>query len=206
MRMAIFFIGGSPCSGKSTVAQILADRYSLPYFKVDDHLERYLQAAATQGKPCCQRATQLTPEQNWMREPALQCEEELRIYEEIFDLVLAGLAALGSQQPIITEGAAYLPMLMQRQGIAVDRYLSITPTKDFQVTHYRQREWVPYVLEGCSDKETAFRNWMERDALFALEVQRQCASAGYMSIVNDGAVSVEDMVELVAGEFGFSAL
>lgn len=204
--MAIYFIGGSPCSGKSTVAQILAERHHLHYFKVDDYLDHYLQAAAAKGKPCCLRAAQLTPDENWMREPALQCEEELRIYQEIFSDVLADLAALGSQQDIITEGAAYLPTLMHRQGIAVDRYLSITPTKDFQVTHYRQREWVPYVLEGCSDKETAFRNWMERDALFALAVQKQCGNAGYMSIVNDGAVSVEDMVEMVAGTLGLSAL
>ena len=204
--MAIFFIGGSPCSGKSTVAQILADRHSLRYFKVDDHLDRYLQAAAAQGKPACQRAVQMTPDEIWMRDPQLQCEEELRIYEEIFDLILADLAALSSQQDIITEGAAYLPMLMQRQRIAVDRYLSITPTKDFQVTHYRQREWVPYVLEGCRDKETAFRNWMERDALFALAVQQQCMDAGYASIVNDGAVSVENMVEMVAGALGLTAI
>lgn len=202
--MAIFFIGGSPCSGKSTVAQILADRHHLHYFKVDDHLDRYLQTAAAQGKPACQRATRMTPDEIWMRDPRLQCEEELRIYEEIFDLVLADLAALGHQQDIITEGAAYLPSLMRQQGIR--RYLSITPTKDFQVTHYRQREWVPYVLEGCSDKETAFRNWMERDALFALTVQQQCMDAGYVSIVNDGAVSVEDMVEMVAGALGLSAL
>lgn len=204
--MVIYFIGGSPCSGKSTVAQILADRHCLRYFKVDDHLDRYLQTAAAQGKPACQRATQMTPDEIWMRDPQLQCEEELRIYEEIFDLILADLAALGSQQDIITEGAAYLPMLMQRQRIAVDRYLSITPTKDFQVTHYRQREWVPYVLEGCRDKETAFRNWMERDALFALTVQQQCMDAGYVSIVNDGGVSVEDMVEMVAGALGLSTL
>ena len=204
--MAITFIGGSPCSGKSTMAQILADRHNLRYFKVDDHLDRYLQTASVQGKPACQRAVQMTPDEIWMRDPHLQCQEELRIYEEIFDLILADLAALGHQQDIITEGAAYLPSLMQRQRIAVDRYLSITPTKDFQVIHYRQREWVPYVLEGCRDKAAAFDNWMERDALFALAVQQQCMDAGYVSIVNDGGVSVEDMVEMVAGTLGLSAI
>ena len=184
------------------MAQLLADRHNLRYFKVDDHLDRYLQAAAAQGKPACQRATRMIPDEIWMRDPRLQCQEELRIYEEIFDLILADLAALGHQQDIITEGAAYLPSLMQRQRIAVDRYLSITPTKDFQVTHYRQREWVPYVLEGCRDKAAAFDNWMERDALFALAVQQQCMDAGYVSIVNDGGVSVEDMVEMVEERLG----
>lgn len=36
--MNIYFIGGSPCSGKSTVTEILSKKYDLYYFKVDDFL------------------------------------------------------------------------------------------------------------------------------------------------------------------------
>lgn len=202
--MAIYFIGGSPCSGKSTVAQALSEKYDLQYFKVDDHLERYLKLGAADGKPCCTRAVQMSPEQNWMREPLVQCEEELSIYEEIFAYVLMDLENFGSQKNIITEGAAYLPVLAERQQIPFNRYLSITPTKDFQVFHYSQREWVPYVLAECSDKAKAFDNWMERDALFAKAVQKQCADAGYVSIVHHGEIPVEEMIARVASHFGFS--
>ena len=38
----IYYMGGSPCSGKSTAAEILAERYGLYYFKVDDYLEKYI--------------------------------------------------------------------------------------------------------------------------------------------------------------------
>lgn len=40
--MNIYFIGGSPCSGKSTVAEILSRKYDLHYFKVDDYLDTYM--------------------------------------------------------------------------------------------------------------------------------------------------------------------
>ena len=33
--MTVYYIGGSPCSGKSTVAEALAARYGLTYFKAD---------------------------------------------------------------------------------------------------------------------------------------------------------------------------
>lgn len=33
--MNIYYIGGSPCAGKSSVAEILSRRYGLNYFKVD---------------------------------------------------------------------------------------------------------------------------------------------------------------------------
>lgn len=37
----IYYIGGSPCAGKSTVAEILSQKYDLYYFKVDDFLDDY---------------------------------------------------------------------------------------------------------------------------------------------------------------------
>ena len=142
----------------------------------------------------------MSPEEIWMREPQLQCEEELTFYEEVFEFVMADLKKINAKG-IITEGAAYLPKLMKAKGISSDQYLAITPTATFQIEHYKQREWVPYVLEGCSDKENAFSNWMNRDILFAKEVQRQCAAEQYHSIINDGNVTVEQMVEKVVACF-----
>ena len=199
--MNTYFIGGSPCSGKSTVAEILAEKYDLYYFKVDDFLEEYTRLGAAKGYVICKKQEDMGPEQIWMREPQLQCEEELTFYEEVFEFVMADLEKINAKG-IIAEGAAYLPKLMKKLGVSKDRYLSITPTKEFQVEHYSQREWVPYVLEGCSDKEKAFANWMERDALFAKEVQRQCAEEEYVSIVNDGNIGVDEMVGMVVVQFG----
>ena len=42
--MNIYYIGGSPCAGKSSVAEILLRRYGLNYFKIDDFLDRSMQA------------------------------------------------------------------------------------------------------------------------------------------------------------------
>ena len=60
---------------------------------------------------------------------------------------------------------------------------------------------MPYVLDGCSDKEQAFCNWMDRDALFAVEVQEQCQKQHYTSVVNDGKITFEALVELVGTHF-----
>ena len=200
--MAVYYIGGSPCSGKSTVASALAERYGLTYFKVDDHLDRYMQMGAADQKACCTKMEKLTPDQIWMRDPLTQCEEELRIYEEIFEYILADLDNCTSSGGIITEGAAYLPLLAKRCHIPFGQYLSITPTKEFQVFHYSQREWVPYILAECSDKAKAFDNWMERDALFAEAVRQQCEELGYASIVNDGTIAVNELISQAASHFG----
>ena len=199
--MSIYFIGGSPCSGKSTVTEILSKKYDLYYFKVDDFLDKYTKQGASKGYEICTKQETLSPEEIWMRESQLQCDEEFTFYEEIFEFVMDDLRQIEAKG-IITEGAAFVPKLMKRIGISMDRYVSITPTKDFQITHYSQRVWVPYVLEGCSDKDKAFSNWMGRDVLFAKEVQRQCGQEQYMSIVNDGSIEVDKMVKMVASNFG----
>lgn len=199
---SIYFIGGSPCSGKSTVTEILAKEFDLHYFKVDDYLDKYIESAAAVGSEKCTKAGLMNPEEIWMRDPSIQCAEELQIYEDIFPLILSDLKQLPCDRPIITEGAAYLPKLMKTLAIPRNMYLSITPTAEFQVSHYRQREWVPYVLEGCSDKEKAFSNWMDRDILFAEEVRRQCSKENYLSLVNDGKLSIADIANMVALHFG----
>ncbi len=200
--MNIYLIGGSPCSGKSTVAHAISEKYGFDYFKVDDHLDRYMQKGAADGKASCRKIQSMTPEMIWMREPQEQCDEELRIYEEIFPYVLADLKDMDSRRGIITEGAAYLPALIKGFGIPSDRYISITPTEEFQISHYRQREWVPYVLEGCSDKAAAFDNWMCRDVLFAKAVRQQCDALNYASLITDGKKNTEEMLGMVCAHFG----
>uniref|UniRef100_UPI004056FDBB hypothetical protein n=1 Tax=Acetatifactor sp. TaxID=1872090 RepID=UPI004056FDBB len=103
---------------------------------------------------------------------------------------------------MIAEGAAFLPQLMLRERIAKKHYISITPIKEFQIEHYRKREWLPFILEGCSDKEKAFENWMNRDALFAEAVRRQCEEIGYVSLVTDGTISIDKMFDTVCKHFG----
>lgn len=68
----VYYIGGSPCAGKSSVAEILSRKYGLCYFKVDDFLDRYIQAGAWKECPVCRKVTSMNAEQIWMREPILQ--------------------------------------------------------------------------------------------------------------------------------------
>ncbi len=195
-----YFIGGSPCSGKSTITEILAKKYDLYYFKVDDFLDKFIDRGVGESRTVCMQIRSMTPDETWMRDPIEQCEEELAWYREVFDYVCEEIAQIQNANNVrgfIAEGAAYLPTLMKSLDVPYNRYLSITPTKDFQMFHYSQRDWVPYVLQDCSDKEKAFENWMERDALFAEDVQRQCEETGYLSLINDGETEIDEMVRIV---------
>nr|MBR4281799.1 hypothetical protein [Clostridia bacterium] len=198
--MVIYCIGGSPCSGKSTVAEALAAHYSLPCFKVDNHLDDFTARGAAAGLPVCQRILQMSADETWLRPPRVQCREELDYYREIFPFVMEKLAEANVPR-IITEGAAFLPGLMAETA----HYIAVTPSRAFQVSRYSQRPWVPHVLQDCTDKERAFANWMERDALFAEEVRRQCTRLRLPHLLTDGTVPPEERLRQVAARFGLDA-
>ncbi len=103
---------------------------------------------------------------------------------------------ISCENGVITEGAAYVPKLIKQLGLPHNRYISITPTEEFQISHFKRREFVSYVLDGCSD--------MERDILFAQEVQKQCYEERYASIINDGSIEIDELVSRVAKHFALS--
>ena len=113
----IYYIGGSPCSGKTTLTELLAKRHGLYHFKVDDYLEDYTTRGRSKGKPVCTRITKMSANETWMRSPELQNQEELEFYREIFEYVLFDLNRKNDKRAIITEGAAYLPELMKKNAL-----------------------------------------------------------------------------------------
>ena len=194
MNKRVLFIGGSPCSGKSTAAERISKEYGAYYFKVDDFLDKFTHNAAKKGYPACKNSVTMKPDEIWMREPLIQCEDEFLIYDEISELVFECLEKIDADF-IVTEGAAYTPNVMMKHG--KKEYISIIPTPDFQISHYKEREWVPYILEGCSDKQQAFHNWMERDILFAEQVKAECEENAVPCIVNDGTRTQDEMFSII---------
>ncbi len=200
----IYFVGGSPCAGKSTVCEDISKKYDLYYFKVDDFLDKYMKKAALNDKPLCKKNLSMTFEEIWMRDPVTQKDEELGIYKEIFEYVIHDLENISCDKDILTEGCAYLPTLIKKLGVQNTSYLAIIPTKDFQILHYQKRPYVSSMLEGCLNKKEAFGNWMERDFLFSKEIERECKNENFKVIINDGKTNIDEIIMEVVNHFDIS--
>ena len=187
--MMLYMIGGSPCSGKSTIASLLARQYQLLHIKLDDLVEEMMSQASADSQPICLLRQDRNPEE--------MADEEWRFYEEIFPYVKSYLIK-NQDTPLLVEGAGLLPHLVKELECPASSYLCLTPTADFQKKHYRQREWVPYVLEGTTNPEKAFENWMQRDILFAQMVRQEAVLLGYPSLITDGSQSENQTAEEVA--------
>ncbi|MDR1821547.1 MAG: AAA family ATPase [Oscillospiraceae bacterium] len=200
----IYYLGGSPCAGKSTIAEKISERYGFQYYKVDDFLAEFIASGGELGDKWLKHISEMSLDQFWLRDPVTLNEEALFTYEKLFPDFVRALEKLDKNTPVITEGAAFLPGLVNKLGVDKAHYVCMVPSKEFQIHHFKKRlpVWINDYLSSCSDKEKAFDNWMERDVLFASTVLKQAEEIGYSTLIVDGSVSVEESFQFVVNTFG----
>lgn len=193
-----FFIGGSPCSGKSTVCEKLSKEFDLHYYKIDDHDQNHLQRVDAQNHP--NMAKWVNPNWNdiWLRPIDIQVKEEFEFYRERFEMILDDLQAIKTDSNIIVEGAALLPELLNEISVDSGNVLYMIPTREFQYQKYSEREFIHYILKDCKDPKQAFNNWMERDSRFGEKVKSQANLYGYKTMIVDGSKTEEETFSRVA--------
>lgn len=196
----IYWLGGSPCSGKSTCAEILQKKFGLHYYKCDDHFAHHLEEGAKRAFPMSSIVKQVTHEYIFMRSDADNLRLPLELYAEHFSLILEDIASL--RRPLIIEGCALLPDLLARQKVAKQNVFYMTPKETFFRAEYKKRTWAHERLKETSDPAQAFENWMSRDVAFAREIAGRARLAGFACLEVDGSKSIAETVKQVANHFG----
>ncbi len=200
----IYWLGGSPCSGKSTIAELLAERYNLHYVNCDATFERHLQASDPAAQPTLHRLRTMSSDAIWLASVAKQVARVIAIYREEFPLLLAEMAALPADRPILAEGAALMPELVAQDPVRAQRSAWVVSTPAFQHHHYAARPWVADVLKDCRAPAQAFANWMARDVAFADYVATTAGAQGLPLLHVDGTQSIAENAAWVAAQFGLS--
>ena len=199
----VLWIGGSPCSGKSTIAATLAHAYGMTTYSCDDAVERHVRLAGAGQAPVMHRLSNAPCDELWMRPLNQQIGEEIAFYDEEFPFIRDDLLALPNDRPVIAEGAALMPRLLAGIGIPSDRSIWLVPSPSFQRDHYERRDWRHGVLEQCADQEGAWRNWMERDIGFAHHIANEAAALGRTCLVVDGTRPLDAMLGDVRRHLSF---
>lgn len=204
MTITRYWIGGSPCAGKSSISNQLACQFGLAIYHVDDHFARHCQQLDPVHHPALTHWNTSTWDERWMRPVDQLLGEVIACYDEHFSLLLEDLARIEEGKPLLIEGSALLPRRVADLQVAAERAIWIVPTADFQRQHYSQREWVNGILAQCDDPQRAFDNRMNRDADFAKWVSDEASKLGYSVLVVDGSQSLAANTEQVAKHFRFA--
>ncbi len=193
----IYWIGGSPCAGKSSIADTLAEKYRFDLYRCDDAYFTHAKLVTPEQQPVFHRLTHLSSDDLWMRPVAQQAQEEIALYHEEFPLILEDLLSRPRTRSILAEGAALLPECIHPLLLRPRQALWIVPTREFQMYHYTRREWAKDVVKTCTNPKQAFLNWMHRDIEFAQSIIDAATSRDLQILIVDGQHSLVENTELV---------
>jgi hypothetical protein len=201
----LFWLGGSPCGGKSSVIDWLSHHFHIPVYHIDAHIDRHLAMITPETQPALHRWETQTWDQRWLQPLDQLLQNAIDCYTEHFYLLLPELLELSATGPLIVEGNPLLPALIQPCLANPSHAIYLVAPPALLRQYYRQRDWAVTVLKQSSDPEQAFSNWMERDIAFARHVEAQCRQYHLRYLVSDENLSIETKAKEVAEHFGLDS-
>ncbi|MFD1774979.1 hypothetical protein [Paenibacillus rhizophilus] len=60
MEQAIYWIGGSACAGKSTIAKRFADKHDWELYSCDEHLNSHLSNISARNQPAMHKISRMS--------------------------------------------------------------------------------------------------------------------------------------------------
>jgi hypothetical protein len=198
----VYWIGGSPCAGKSTIADMLGQRFGLQVYHVDDDWRDRLARATDADQPTMARIERMSWSEVFMRPLDAMVADESSYCAEESAMIVEHLLGL-PPMPTIAEGTSFLPESVSSVQPDDRRAIWLVPSEAFQRAHYtlEKRPWIAEILADCDDPDGAFENWMARDVEFARRVAHEAVSRSLRVIEVDGSASIDDNADIVARHF-----
>ena len=197
----VFWLGGSPCAGKSSISEIIASRYGLDVYHVDEAFEVHAQRFDPVRQPTLTKWLASSWDQRWMQSADKLVQEVIACYQEHFTLILEDVFALPKGRPLLVEGTALLPRLVAKVLASQSHGIWLIPTASFQTAHYAERAWAQSIAAQCSNPEEAFQNWMLRDCRFAEWLEAEVSALQFSFLRIDGNRTITENAEAVAAHF-----
>jgi adenylate kinase family enzyme len=204
----VLWIGGSPCSGKSTISHTIARIYVFVDYHVDAWSGNHLARQIAAGDAEATAFVNMSIDQRWIeRSVETLTSEALSQWTRGFPLVIEDLLALPKETFTIAEGN-FFPACVAPYLSSPHQAIWLVPTDAF-CEQGRQRKWAELairqkrhgVYDEGSDPETHRRNIIARDRRLARYVQQQAEDMSLTVHVVDGSRSREEMTELVERHF-----
>ncbi len=198
---SVIWIGGSPCAGKTSVAQRLADRYGLTVYHFDRHEADHIKRSSGVREPALHAFLAMTMDERWVRRSTQEMARSVILaWTERFRFVLEDLRALPSEPPVIVEGPGLFPELVAPHLARQQQAIWLVPTAAFCAT--MRRRCGSTMPTQTSQPEQAWQNLIDRDILLAAYVCQRAEEHNLAILQIDGTQPVDAIAAAVAARMG----
>jgi hypothetical protein len=157
----VLWIGGPPCSGKTSIARSLAAKHDLRVYRSDAQTWKHHDAAVARGFPAAARWEEMTADEHWLGELEAMVELSVAVNEERCRLMVEDVEALPAAPLIVAEGTPLFPSLVGELLADRDHGVWLLPTPAFQRARLEERPRTTF--EGASDPIRALENRIQRE-------------------------------------------
>jgi hypothetical protein len=200
----VLWLGGTPCSGKTSVAKLLAEQYAVQVYHYDRHEKAHIARSDPERQPWLHADSALTMDERWLQRPVeTMVAATLAAWQERCEFVIADLLALPGTAPILAEGPGLLPDCVAPFLTSPQQAIWLIPTAAFKRATQPTRGGAPANL--TSDPAQAYDNLIALDLRLAAHVKTRAGNLGLSALDVDGTRSLADTAALVAAHLGLAA-
>lgn len=201
----VVWLGGGSGSGKSTLARRLAREHNMQLYDTDGVMLDHASRSTGKDCPLLKSFMQMSMDERWVnRSPEVMLDTFHWFKGEGFDFIVNDLLRLPRERPVIVEGFRLLPELVKPLIQSLSQALWLLPTPEFRLQAFTARGTLWDIAGETSRPQLALDNLLTRDALFTERLKNDIAALGLSSIVVDGQIGENEMLDLVFSQLNIS--
>jgi 2-phosphoglycerate kinase len=192
------FIGGGSGSGKTTIARRLAAEHGLHVHHTEP-FSRYVARTTPEDAPLLHAFLAMDMDERWLDRPPRVMRDTFHGFQgETFHLLVEDLLQLPRTPPVLVEGFALLPRLVEPLLSQPRQAVWLIATPAFRRAALASRGSTYDIPSKTSDPERALQNLLARDRLFTEDVAREATALGLHVIHVDVGSTTDELTRRVS--------